>query len=250
MWVSSRSTVCFCTVQRWVWIMCPGTVPSLSTSFAKPHVSSFRSTWSLEVLWNRVQDCQRSHMLFKSIPEKHLLWAREEPLNLCCLYSFHSQECITGWELAMWETTKSWYAFGMCTLTFVFLDRHLISMSLALLTLHVTANIYTKPLTKNLNEKIFPLAQNVNRFIWVLALSIWKFQIFSPYKCFLLLSHRKRNCYEIEVFPNIQLSEISNAFVMAGQYLVPQLSCLSPSCGGYGIDEVANFLHNWCQLLL
>lgn len=194
-------------------------------------------------------------MLFKSIPEQHLLWAREEPLNLCCLYSFHSQECITGWELAMWETTKSFnnhgkYAFGMCTLTFVFLDRHLISMSLALLTLHVTANIYTKPLTKNLNEKIFPLAQNVNRFIWVLALSIWKFQIFSHYKCFLLLSHRKRNCYEIEVFPNIQLSKISNAFVMAGQYLVPQLSCFSPSCSGYGINEVANFLHNWCQLLL
>lgn len=29
-----------------------------------------------------VQDCHRSHLLFKSIPEKHLLWTREESLHL------------------------------------------------------------------------------------------------------------------------------------------------------------------------
>lgn len=234
-------------------------LPSLS--FAKPLISSSRSTWSLEVIWNCVQDCHRSPMLFKSIPEKHLLWARwmqdgKKPLHLCCLYSFYSQEYITGWELAMWETSKSCNthgknAFGICILTFGFFGQTSYK--------HEFDSTYTpskrgRHLHKAPNQKpqweYLSSGPKCKKVYLVLAPSIWKFRIFSPNKCILLLSHRKRNCYEIGVFPNIQLSKISNAFVMAGQYLVPQLSCLSPSCGGYGINEVANFLYNWCQLLL
>lgn len=101
----------------------------------------------------------------------------------------------------MWETSKSCNnhgkdAFGMCILTFVFFGQT--SYKHELDSTYTPYNrgerdIYTKPLTKNLNKNFSPLAQNVKRFIWPWLQVFENSIFFSHYKCIFLLSHRKGN---------------------------------------------------------